>query len=100
MKRVIAIGISLGLAGLAFAVEVKEEEVLGIAGFQHTGSLAEVVCLADGKHVLSSSRDGYAALWEIETGKLVRRFDQNGNSDMWGLRVLPGDKEFIVGSTY
>ena len=98
MKRVIAIGISLGLTGLACAVGLKEEEVVGIAGFQHTGSLAEIVCLADGKHVLSTSRDGYAARWEIESGKLVRRFDKQGSGSMWGIRVLPGDKEFIVGT--
>ena len=74
MKSVVAIGISYWLVGMSLARILKEEEVLGLAGFQHTGSLAEIISLSDGKHVLSSSRDGYAALWEIGTGKLVRRF--------------------------
>jgi len=83
----------MSLAGI-----LKEEEVLGLAGFQHTGSLAEIISLSDGKHVLCSSRDGYVALWEIETGKLVRRFEKAGSGSMWGMRVLPGDKEFLVGT--
>ena len=98
MKSVVTLGISYWLVGMSLAGILKEEEVLGIAGFQHTGSLAEIISLSDGKHVLSSSRDGYVALWEIETGKLVRRFEKAGSGSMWGMRVLPGDKEFLVGT--
>ena len=98
MKSVVAIGVSCWLIGMSLAGILKEEEVLGFAGFQHTGSLAEILSLSDGKHVLSSSRDGYAALWEIETGKLMRRFEKAGSGSMWGMRVLPGDKEFLVGT--
>ncbi|MCH1507719.1 MAG: WD40 repeat domain-containing protein [Akkermansiaceae bacterium] len=98
MKSVVTIGISYWLVGMSLAGILKEEEVLGLAGFQHTGSLAEIISLSDGKHVLSSSRDGYAALWEIGTGKLVRRFEKTGSGSMWGMRVLPGDEEFLVGT--
>ncbi|MEJ6644201.1 MAG: WD40 repeat domain-containing protein [Akkermansiaceae bacterium] len=75
---------------------LEEVGTFGIAGFQHAGSLSEIVCLSDGKHVLSSSRDRCVRLWEIETGKLVRIFTKEGSGDMWGIRMLPGETEFLA----
>lgn len=68
----------------------------GVAGFQHAGSLSEIVCLSDGKHVLSSARDECVRLWEIESGKIVRAYTKTGSGDMWGIRVLPGETEFLA----
>lgn len=89
------LGMILG-AGISPGKILEEVDTYGVAGFQHAGSLSEIVCLDDGKHVLSSSRDECVRLWEIETGKLVRLFTTEGSGDMWGLRVLPGGKEFLV----
>jgi|GEM_PF-671966 len=75
---------------------LEEVGTFGIAGFQHAGSLSEIVCLADGKHALSSSRDECVRLWEIETGKLVRAYRKTGSGDMWGIRMLPGETEFLA----
>ncbi|MGC6567551.1 MAG: hypothetical protein ACON38_18295, partial [Akkermansiaceae bacterium] len=63
------LGMILG-AGISPGKILEEVDTYGVAGFQHAGSLSEIVCLDDGKHVLSSSRDECVRLWEIETGKL------------------------------
>lgn len=75
---------------------LEEVGTYGIAGFQHAGSLSEIVCLSDGRHVLSSSRDECVRLWEIETGKLVRAYRKTGSGDIWGIRMLPGEREFLA----
>ena len=96
MKWIVAIGILCWFAGMTLAGVLKEEETLGVAGFQHLGSLSEIVCLSDGVHVLSSSRDGDVGLWEIESGELIRKFTKEKSGSMWGMALLPGEKEFLV----
>lgn len=87
---------SLLLVGTVSGKILNEVATHGVAGFQHAGTLSEIVCLGDGKHLLSSSRDECVRLWEIETGKLVRLYTAEGSGDMWGVRALPGGKEFLV----
>jgi WD40 repeat protein len=81
------------------AVSLKELETSGVASFQHAGSVSEIVCHPDGVHVLSSARDQCVRLWEIESGKLVRRYTVPGCSDMWGIRFLKKGKEFLAASS-
>ena len=81
------------------AVILKELETCGVASFQHAGSVSEVVCHPNGIHVLSSSRDQCVRLWEIKSGKLVRRFTVPGCGDMWGIRFLKKGKEFLAASS-
>ena len=87
-----ALLLSLPVGGRALT----EVGTYGVAGFQHAGSLSEIVCLSDGEHVLSSSRDACVRLWEIESGKMVRAYTKTGSGDMWGLRLLPGETEFLA----
>lgn len=81
------------------AISLKEVKTSGVASFQHAGSVSEIVCHPDGVHVLSSARDQCVRLWEIKTGKLVRRFTVPGCSDMWGIRFLKQGKEFLAASS-
>ncbi|MEN8771955.1 MAG: hypothetical protein ABF379_06435 [Akkermansiaceae bacterium] len=81
------------------AITLEEVNTSGVASFQHAGSLSEIVCHPDGIHVLSSARDQCVRLWEIKTGKLVRRFTVPGCSDMWGIRFLKEGKEFLAASS-
>ena len=81
------------------AVILKELETYGVTSFQHAGSVSEVVCHPNGIHVLSSSRDQCVRLWEIKSGKLVRRFTVPGCGDMWGIRFLKKGKEFLAASS-
>lgn len=69
------------------------------AGFQHAGSVSELACMPDGKHVLSSSRDQCTRLWEIKTGKLVRRFTAPGCGDVWGIQVIREGREFLAATS-
>ena len=73
---------------------------VGIAGFQHAGSISEIKPLSDGKHVLSSSRDNTVRLWEVTTGKQVRSFTHENFDDIWGISILPGEKEFLCASDF
>lgn len=82
----------------ALAETVEEMETGNLASFQHAGSLSEVVCHPNGVHVLSSSRDQCVRLWDIKSGKLVRRFSAPFCNDMWGIRFLKEGKEFLAAS--
>jgi WD40 repeat protein len=81
------------------AISLEEMETSGLASFQHAGSVSEVVCHPDGIHVLSSARDQCVRLWEVKSGKLVRRFTVPGCGDMWGIRFLNKGKEFLAASS-
>ena len=98
-----AIGRLLGfffLVGWATGEVVLEKvETVGLASFQHAASTSEVVCHPDGIHVLSSSRDNCVRLWELKTGKLIRRFTEEGCGDMWGIRFIKEGKEFLAASS-
>ena len=89
----------LSIVAFATADILTEVETGNLAGFQHGGSVSEVVCHPDGVHVLSSSRDQCVRLWEIETGKLIRRFTEDGCGDMWGIRIIREGKEFLAASS-
>jgi len=78
---------------------LEELETGNVAGFQHAGSISEIVCHPDGKRVLSSSRDQCTRLWDIQTGKLIRRFTAPSCGDMWGVRIIRGGKEFLVATS-
>lgn len=71
--------------------------VLGEAGFLHAGLLSDIVVLSDGRRILSSSRDGSIRLWDLETGRELRRYLRPEANDVWGILVLPGEKEFLTG---
>jgi len=76
-----------------------EVETGNQAGFQHAGSISELVCHPDGLHVLSSARDQCARLWEIKTGRLVRLYTDSGCGDLWGIRIVRGGKQFLAASS-
>jgi formylglycine-generating enzyme required for sulfatase activity len=63
----------------------------------HTGSITCVTFSPDGHWLLSSSEDKTIRLWDVETGREVRRFD--GHRDpVWCVRFFPtGDKSVSCG---
>ena len=81
------------------AISLEEIETSEVAAFQHAGSISEIVCHPDGVHVLSSARDRCVRLWEIKSGRLIRRFTVPGCGDMWGIRFLNEGKEFLAASS-
>ena len=72
--RLLAILASFLGAMASSAAEWKESGLLAEAGFQHAGTLDDIVVLPDGERVLTSSRDGGVRLFDIESGKLLNAF--------------------------
>ena len=77
------------------AAEWKETALLAQAGFQHSGTLDDILALPDGDRVLTSCRDGGVRLWDLQSGKLLRSYVSKDGGDVWGLLLLPGSKEFM-----
>ncbi|MGJ8696154.1 MAG: WD40 repeat domain-containing protein [Verrucomicrobiaceae bacterium] len=86
----------------AMVLQAGAEEVLmpmaqlGKAGFLHAGSLSEIRVLSDGERVLSTSRDGTTRLWNLESGEELQRYSKDAAYDVWGVAVLPGEKEIVA----
>ncbi|MCS7161473.1 MAG: WD40 repeat domain-containing protein, partial [Gemmatales bacterium] len=60
----------------------------------HTGSVYSVAVTPDGKYVVSGSRDNTVRLWDLASGKEVRRFTGHTN---WVLSVaVSHDGKYVV----
>ena len=93
------IGLFFLAGSVAFgSIRLERVESMGVRSFQHASLTSEIICHPDGVHVLSSSRDCCVRLWELKSGKLVRRFVDPGGGDMWGIRLVNGGKEFLAAS--
>ena len=97
IRHVLGIFLLAGWAG--GEVSLQEVETVGVASFQHANATSEVIAHPDGRHVLSSSRDYCVRLWELKSGKLVRRFTEPGCGMMWGIRFVNEGKEFLAASS-
>lgn len=63
---------------------------LGNSRFAHDGRITSVLPLPNGKEILSSSEDGTIRLWDLATGKELRRFSTGTGCDVSGLmRISP-----------
>jgi hypothetical protein len=60
---------------------------MGTASLRHGSSVFFVAFLSDGKQVLSAGEDGLARLWDVATGKEVRRFGTTGAAPPLSLAV-------------
>lgn len=72
---------------------LKRIAVLGDARLRHADQVTAIVPLADGKRLLSSSRDRTVRLWEMESGQELRRFVHSDSS--WCVDVRPGRETCI-----
>ena len=97
MRILFLLGSLIAISGASVSLE--EVKKGGIMAFQHAGATSEVICHPDGVHVLSSSREGCVRLWELKTGKLVRRFIGEGGGSMWGIRFINEGKEFLAANS-
>ncbi len=78
------------------APSLERVRVLGLHGFQHGGTLSHIAYLSDGKRILSAARDGTARLWDLESGREIRRFTWPESGDTWCVVALPGDREVLT----
>jgi WD40 repeat protein len=84
------------LPGWGLAKGWQQERVLGGAGFQHAGTVSEIVPLPDGKRVLTAADDGSARMWDLESGKELMRYVRKDSDTFWGVRALPGGAQILT----
>ncbi|HET9907463.1 MAG TPA: hypothetical protein VFQ23_12500, partial [Anaerolineales bacterium] len=56
--------------------------------FEHGAAIRRVAYSPDGKHLLTTGENHTAALWDIETGQVVKSFEHN--ETIWGSAFQPG----------
>ncbi|GBD37505.1 hypothetical protein HRbin36_02640 [bacterium HR36] len=62
----------------------------------HTGSVNAVAFSPDGQFVLTAGEDGLCLVWEIVTGKIVRKLPLPAQAPVCTLRTWLQDKELMV----
>lgn len=71
------------------------EKVIGNPAFRHSDDIIDIVPLPDGKRVLTSADDGSVRLWELATGKELRRYVHEDSGYVWDIFLLPAAKTFL-----
>jgi WD40 repeat protein len=61
----------------------------------HTLEVNAVAFSSDGARALSSSEDTTLVLWDVETGKPLKRLQHPDNRETRGVTFLPGDKQAL-----
>lgn len=70
--------------------------VWGDAAFRHAGTITSVRTMPDGRQILTTGQDGTARLWDLETGRELKRFYHPDSASLWDAVLLPGDKELLT----
>ena len=87
-------------AGSFDPAAVVRSGMLGDAAFRHAGTITHVVPLPDGERVLTSARDGTARLWDLATGRELRRFYHPKGEDIWTVVLHPGGREIMTAGSH
>ena len=69
-----------------------------VAQIGHTQDVNGAVFSPDGKHVLTAGNDHLAILWEIETGREIRRF--KGHNSALRSAMFSPDSSFVLTSSF
>ena len=81
--------------GNALTLQVEAVAVLGDSHCRHASDVTHIEPLSDGLRALSTSRDGAIRLWDLKTGKELRRYLPEKGDDVWNVKLLPGEREFL-----
>ncbi len=84
-----------GRAQEGMGPKLEVERVLGNPAFRHADDVTALVPLADGKRLLSAARDATVRLWEIETGRELKRYRHAYMGEVWDVILRPGKDEFF-----
>ena len=68
----------------------------GDARLRHAGQLTAIVLLPDGRRALTAAQDHTARIWDLETGKEIRRFEAQASS-VWTAAILPDGDRVLLG---
>ncbi len=75
--------------------KLRRVALLGETFFRHGATPSGIVPLKDGRRVLVSASDGAVRLWDISSGRELRRFVHPKIQYVWSICMLPGEKEFL-----
>jgi WD40 repeat protein len=70
---------------------------LGTLHFRHAGPITFVAFPPDGKTVLTASRDGTIRLWDLTSGKEIRRFDKPQGQAAAPVQPVPRNQVMVRG---
>ncbi len=78
-------------------ISLKPTGILGDGRFKHAARITHISMLPNGTQALTSARDGTARLWDLESGREIRRFYHPDGEDIWNLQVLSKDRLLTCG---
>jgi len=94
--RIVAVGIAVAFAGaFAAAEEMPKAEIVPQLG--HSGQVASVAFSPDGKAALSGSYDKTLRLWDLATGREIRKFEGHSGG-VTSVAFSPDGKAALSGS--
>lgn len=77
---------------------LRRVRLLGDPSLRHGGPIAHILPLPDGRRVMTAAADGTARLWDLPTGRELRRFCHAETLYVWSICPLPGKAEFLTAS--
>ena len=77
---------------------LRRVRLLGDPSFRHGDTIAHILPLPDGRKVMTAAGDGTARLWDLRTGKELRRFCHAKGYYVWCICLLPAEAEFLTAS--
>ena len=83
---------------VSFAAKAQEEKLRLEILNGHSGGVLSVAVSSDGKFVLTGSTDKTALLWDLETGKQLRRFV--GHEDAVSAVQFSKDGQFVLTASH
>lgn len=77
---------------------LRRVRLLGDPSLRHGSTIAHILPLPDGRRVMTAAGDGTARLWDLRTGRELRRFCHAKGHYVWCICLLPGKAEFLTAS--
>lgn len=65
----------------------------------HTNSIWSTIHLPDGQRIITCSLDGTLRMWNLESGKQIRKDWRDGDSWVWTIALSPYGKKLVSGSS-
>ncbi|MDP6522696.1 MAG: WD40 repeat domain-containing protein [Kiritimatiellia bacterium] len=91
-------GVTCGSASAGETLEkfLKFEKVIGDPSFRHAGVITHIAPMEDGLTVISSAQDGSVRLWDVETGRELKRLYHPEGESVWYVCPVRGRKEVLT----
>jgi len=71
-------------------------KLLGSSALRHGDDVTHIVPLSDGKRILTCAGDGTARLWDLGSGKEIRRYVHPKAERVWCALLIAGEREILL----